>query len=397
LLLGPLPEPLWRLQAALAAQCFINEYIWPVTAEETAAISRLMASPLNAETILRLAAYVPLYGVPGVAELVPGEWPDAVQAVLRQQVSEPAAEQKLAASIPLMTAIRDGVSSAVRRQYEEHPYPRWVRAPRQQPERIERVLRSALPFAELAPLPNPDAPEILVAGCGTGHHALHVAQRYRGARVTAVDLSLASLSYAKRKAEELGVRNIAFAQADLLEIDGRQFDVVDAAGSLQCLADTAEGVRVLSRALRPGGLFRFGLYSAMARRGLQAARDLGATYPASADGIRAFRQVVLGAPADSALKSGVFPSSDFFSASGCRDMLMHVQEHQHTTDDLRRLLDDAELRFLGFVLPPETLNAYRREHPGDQAGLNLAQWGAFETRNPSAFRRMYQFWAQKGG
>ena len=39
---------------------------------------------------------------------------------------------------------------------------------------------------------------MLVAGCGTGWHAVGIAQKYHGARVLAVDLSLSSLCYAKR-------------------------------------------------------------------------------------------------------------------------------------------------------------------------------------------------------
>ncbi len=41
--------------------------------------------------------------------------------------------------------------------------------------------------------------DVLIAGCGTGQHAIETAQRFSGARVLAIDLSLTSLAYAKRK------------------------------------------------------------------------------------------------------------------------------------------------------------------------------------------------------
>ncbi len=54
-----------------------------------------------------------------------------------------------------------------------------------------------------------------------------MAQRFAGAKVLAIDLSLASLGYAKRKAQELALTNIEFAQADILKLGqlGRSFDL----------------------------------------------------------------------------------------------------------------------------------------------------------------------------
>ena len=45
-------------------------------------------------------------------------------------------------------------------------------------------------------------PNILIAGCGTGQHSIGTAAKFKGSKVLAIDLSLASLSYAKRKTEE---------------------------------------------------------------------------------------------------------------------------------------------------------------------------------------------------
>ena len=63
-----------------------------------------------------------------------------------------------------------------------------------------------------------DAPEILIAGCGTGQHSIETARRFKKSRVLAVDLSFASLSYAKRKTKELGFQNITYLQADILNL-----------------------------------------------------------------------------------------------------------------------------------------------------------------------------------
>ena len=48
-------------------------------------------------------------------------------------------------------------------------------------------------------------------------------------KVLAIDLSSSSLSYAKRKTEELNIQNIDYVQADILDLgkQDRQFDIVE--------------------------------------------------------------------------------------------------------------------------------------------------------------------------
>ena len=54
----------------------------------------------------------------------------------------------------------------------------------------------------------------------------------------AVDLSLASLGYARRKSNALGLNNLT-RQADILELGrtGREFDVIESLGVLHHMAD----------------------------------------------------------------------------------------------------------------------------------------------------------------
>ena len=69
--------------------------------------------------------------------------------------------------------------------------------------------------------------EILIAGCGTGLHVSQVAHRYPSARILAVDMSLPSLAYARRKIREAGLRNVECVQADILRLGaiGRKLSV----------------------------------------------------------------------------------------------------------------------------------------------------------------------------
>lgn len=380
-----------ELLAGLAVQAFITEYAWIETPEERAKVEGLPPAA-TAEALMKLASYRALGDLPNADAWLAADLPEAARRVVQQQIVEPRRDRAAAAAISTLTPIRAGVSAAVRAQYEENPYPRWVSAPVRQPQPLDRTLAVLFPRVRIGPIPGAAAPEILVAGCGSGQHAVQVAARYAGARVLAIDLSRASLGYAKRKSDELGLTNLTYAQADLLELRDRSFDVIECAGVLHHLEDPAEGMGVLTRLLRPGGLLNLGLYSRLGRRRLEPARALAKTYPRTPDGIRALRQAILAAPNGDPVR-GALTAGDFFSLSTCRDLLMHVQEHQFDMAELRALIQG--YRFLGFVQPPEVLIAYREMFPGDPAAVDLRNWGAFEERNPETFRAMYQFWLQK--
>ncbi len=285
------------LCSALAQQCFINEYIFAQGDDETRqadALSDLLQAKFDATgevppfLLAIVAAYRPLSALPGADALLERQWPAVIDGLLRQQVREPREEIQDRASIPAITTIANGVSAQVRQQYEENPYPRWTIVPRRVPPPADRPDQ-----ADDAPAPR----DILVAGCGTGRNAIMTAQSHPDARILAVDISLASLAYARRKTRESGLRNIDYAHADITELRSidRRFDRVEAIGVLHHLADPKEGWRILTSLLRPGGLMVIGLYSAIARRGINAARAFVKErgYQATAGDIRACRQELI--------------------------------------------------------------------------------------------------------
>ena len=349
--------------------------------------------------LLAVAAYFPLYTLRDAKRLLAATESSPVDTVLRQQIREPLEEQALGASVDCLTSITDGVSEEVRAQYEQNPYPRWVKLPiGDQSRPFNDELRRRLPYASFAPLPDDSAPEVLVAGCGTGAHSILVAQRIRGARVLAIDLSLGSIGYAIRKTQELGITNIEYAQADILNVGdiARTFDVIESGGVLHHLADPFTGWRALLSRLRPGGFMGLGLYSEVARRHVVKARELIAArgYASSYDEIRRFRQDLLAQEADADMQR-LTTSTDFFSTSECRDLLFHVQEHRLTLDQIKSFLTEFGLDFLGFELDPRVRHQYRVRFTDDPSVTNLRNWARFEADNPATFAGMYQFWIQK--
>jgi SAM-dependent methyltransferase len=399
----PASQEIVDFACALARQCFINEYVFDRSDEEFGLAAglrdKLIAEPKSGATPLRLATvacYVPLHSLP--ASLLDRAWPDMVGGLLTQQVHAPAEEQADRASIPRLTDIADDVSRAVQQQYEENPYPRWAKLPRIGiPMRFDSFLRSTFPLSSFRPLGKTDGIDVLIAGCGTGQQSIEAAQDFAGARVLAVDLSLASLAYARRKTRELGLQNIEYAQADMMALGslGRTFDIIEATGSLQALAAPMAGWRVLLSILRPGGFMRVGLYSEIARAGIVAARIHIAerSYGRTANDIRRCRQELLGSPDESVRQVAEF--WDFFTISNCRDLLFHVQEHRSTLPEIAAFLAENDLDFVGFELDPHVARQYAKRFPGDKPMTDLAHWQVFETENPKTFMGMYQFWVQK--
>ena len=199
--------------------------------------------------------------------------------------------------MPHLTSIKDAGSQAVREQYEVNPYPRWTKmAPLGRPKTVDQYLRERFPLAPFRPL-GKSTVEYLIAGCGAGQQVASVAQVFSNTRITAIDLSLASLSYAKRMTTSMGLTDIAFGQADILELAslGQTFDVIDASGVLHHLSDVYAGWRVLLSILRPGEIMRVALYSTIARRDIEAGRQYIASkgYTSSAADIRQCRQDIM--------------------------------------------------------------------------------------------------------
>lgn len=401
-----------RFYSALARQCFINEYVYCVTADERRKVEglreQLVAAlaadrPIPVSHLVALAAYAPLHSLQLAGRLLERSWPQEIITLLTQQVREPAEEQRIAATISHLTGFEDGVSRLVRSQYEESPYPRWVKVPRsRKADSILAYLRrtfSLAAFDRSTPSGNGSGGpmEILVAGCGTGQHSIRTAQQFPTARILAIDLSRNSLAYAARKTRDLGLSSIEYAQADLLKLGSldRRFDAIEASGVLHHLADPWKGWRTLLPLLRPGGFMLLGLYSEAARRDVVRVRDFIAAqgYGPTADEIRRCRQDLVDRSGIVGAIGGV--PSDLFTLSGCRDALFHVQEHRVTLTEIERFLGQNNLTFLGFEISPDVLRLYRARFPGDHAATDLSRWQVFENENPDTFAGMYQFWIQK--
>ena len=382
---------------ALARQCFVNEYVYAQSETESGLASvlrdrllrdRASGTAITPLTLAVVAAYFPLYALPATEALLHRDWPASVVGLLQVQLREPLEEMSDRTAVAALAPIKDSVSLQVMHQYQENPYPRWTINPLNAfaaDQARGKIIPSAEMQAEL---------DILIAGCGTGKHAVQIAQVYPNARLLAIDVSLTSLAYARRKTRELGLRNIEYAQADILELGtiDRRFDMIESVGVLHHLAEPTAGWRVLVSLLRPGGRMCIGLYSKLARRTITEARARIAArgYRATAGDIRRCRQDIIRDAEHWGLPIG---GRDFYSVSGCRDLLFNVMEHQFTIPEIAAFLQDNDLSFLGFETfkDPTVIEKFHKQFPGTADEADLDQWGRFEADHPETFLGMYVF------
>ena len=220
---------------SLAEQCLFNEYVYVQTKKEIYQVNKLKnkienKKKINELEIAILGCYIPIHNSKKITNklLNYSSKNNLFNDLITIQIKEPLKEIELANSIKSFNKITDTVSNKVREQYEEHPYPRW--------RYTYKNLHSSF-LIRLNDEINPNTveysnkfvnPNILIAGCGTGQHTT-IVERYQNANILGVDLSLASLAYAKRKTEELELKNIDFLHADILQLNNlnKKFDVIE--------------------------------------------------------------------------------------------------------------------------------------------------------------------------
>tara|TARA_Y100000589_G_scaffold19324_1_gene16109 strand:- start:347 stop:2719 length:2373 start_codon:yes stop_codon:yes gene_type:complete len=391
-------------QSALALQCFNNEYIYNQTKEEEKNLQSLEKAvettlqnneqPSSLE-LLVLASYKALNQYSWYHLLIVK---NETQEVFTRQIKEPQEEKEFRSQITMLENVTDNVSLKVKKQYEENPYPRWTN------------LAISLELATMSKIADKlklkiydesivcgDAPNVLIAGCGTGQHSISSAARFRTSKILAIDLSLSSLAYAKRKSEELGIKNLEYMHADILTLRNlnKQFDLIESVGVLHHMHNPMAGWKVLVDCLKPSGLMRIGLYSKLARHHIVKVRDeinqLG--IGSSNAEMKYFRDEILRSDKEHhRMICNVF--DDIYSLSMFRDLLFHVQEHRFTIPDIKVYLEELGLKFCGFenrgIVSHFKLTNTEKDDPYD-----LDKWHLYELDNPNAFTGMYQFWCQK--
>ena len=389
---------------SLAEQCFLNEYVYSLTKEESLSlisiINRCIDSKINETYISILACYFPLYKilnkVPALKSFKSSN--QKFKALTKLQILEPLKEIQLSKNIKKLGSIDNNVSLKVKSQYEENPYPRWRygNPSKVQKLNINQVINIGIKPNSIKHYGSEEKLKVLIAGCGTGNQILQ-SQRYKNAHITCIDLSLSSLSYAQRKINELGINNVELIEMDILEVSllEKQFDVIECGGVLHHMDNPSEGLRKLLDILTNNGYMKLGLYSELSRKDVVKARDYitSKNLLPNDDDIKDFREDVFSGKIIEI--SNLINWGDFYTMSECRDLCFHTKEHRFKINQLQEIFQSNKLIFLGFSLQQSVKSQYQKYFPEDHKQTNLQNWAKFEEIFPNTFKGMYQFWVCK--
>lgn len=386
---------------AMAVQSWYNDFVFFETSEETIALDQLTTQVKDflasgkelsiTEAILMslYACYRPLYAIKTPGQKLPFSKGllFEMKSLIKAQISNPEYETELIPTIPDFTEITDDVSRAVQAMYAQRPYPRW-----------KSGSKNTLPpgVGELS-----KGLSILVAGCGTGQEPAMFGNSTPYAHTTAIDLSLPSIAYGKRMAEEMGFSSkIDFLHGDLMDVAkiGKKFDFIVSSGVLHHMKEPEKGWEAILNQLKPGGRMSISLYSKIARDytlnpASEYIKEKG--YTSSDADIRTFRHDVINLPDDHPARRCI-RASDFFMLSECNDLLFHVQEHRYTCQTIKAAAEKLGLELFHVYMAPNNLKAWMQKH-ADKPQFDFDRLHEFEMENPDLFLEMYKMYFHRKG
>jgi 2-polyprenyl-3-methyl-5-hydroxy-6-metoxy-1,4-benzoquinol methylase len=197
---------------------------------------------------------------------------------------------------------------------------------------------------------------ILDAGCGSGYKSLVLAEANPGAKIVGVDLSEASVKLARQRLEHHGFENCEFhvlSINDLPEL-GYQFDYINNDESLYLFDDITVPLKAMKAVLKPNGIIRTNLHSAIQRSNLFRVQELF-TIMGLMDGNPEETEIELARDTMKALKDGVLLKRQTWSKNmeeSDEAMLMNYLfqgDKGYTIPDLFTALDKANLEFISMV------------------------------------------------
>ncbi|EAT12539.1 methyltransferase domain-containing protein [Bermanella marisrubri] len=394
------------LVEAIAQYGITTEYILPCSDAEQNMVDSLMAlinqsldksgcTPIDISGALMLfAMYGSWLSLDKAKELMSLQaWPDELLSLFerkRELLKLKTVNFKAITELP--------VDSQVKTQYESFPYPQWQSLDEQVRTSYGKALSFVYPNVEIPDRYFNNTVDVLIAGCGTGRHAINIAKHFENTKVTALDLSQSSLAYGHFKSKHYSLHNIEFYLADLLKLDikNKKFDIVECSGVLHHIEDYKTALSNLTNHLKPGGFIKISLYSEHARASIRNLREKLTKSRELLDHeqIKVIRQALLNSDTNGSLKN-IIDSDDFYSMSGIVDLLFHQYERQFNLMDIKTLCDEFDLCWLGFSnLDNQTMDKFSNFYNGYGKVDSLQDWHEFEQENPNTFSAMYQFYCQ---
>ena len=229
--------------------------------------------------------------------------------------------------------------------------------------------------------------DILVAGCGTNQAAV-LAYTNPEARITAIDVSGASLDHHRYLKERYGMKNLDLHRLPIEEVAslGQDFDLIISTGVLHHLADPMVGMKALADCLRPEGVAAIMLYARYGRTGVEMMqgvfRDLGLRQNDTS--LLMVREAIAALPANHPLRSYMEVAPDLKYDAKLVDTFLHGRDRSYTVDDCFDLVESAGLVFQDLFLKAPYYPPARSSNAFWHAVSNLPRqkkWAAMERVN----------------
>lgn len=168
--------------------------------------------------------------------------------------------------------VKQSTQDEVRHLYSDYPYPEPMlslaelenlddaavrkKAEARINQSFQKRKRAFIQRNNLQPLLDSPPDTILIGGCGTGKNTMFFARLFPDSKITAVDLTPASLTVAQAVQRVAGFTNVEYRQADLTNPDfhdGKRFDHAFSLGVIHHTPEPGLTFRNLTGALNPGG------------------------------------------------------------------------------------------------------------------------------------------------
>ena len=402
---------------SLAEQCSLNGYIWIQSKEEINYIDKLkddiiLKKYLNKDIELKIAilsCYVPLSKSNEISNRMYDykSTNKLFNSLINVQLKEPIQEKKLIKSIKSFQQITNPVSKILSNKYDEYPFMKWKYTNNHlplnfiynlnneiQPNKVKFQIYKKKDDDTVICNNSFANPNILIAGCGTGLETIS-AGRYKNANILGLDLSINSLAYAKRKTEELELKNIEYLHMDIFDLKNlnKKFDVIECMGLIHLLTDPIGGIKTLLDVLEPHGFLKLGLYSEISKNHMDITKNFIKEKKLSnkIEDVRNFRKEIF------EKKNGLIINDiNFYSYSHLMGLFYIDHKHSFSLKKIKEMIKELNLEFIGFSFSNlSTQKTYSKSFPNDKRNISLDNWCEFERDHPHSFLNMYQFWVRK--
>lgn len=268
----------------------------------------------------------------------------------------------------------------VREHYEDYPYPE--RNPDDEITRLLPTVTDSLDRVNYYCFEGKEDFEnnfrVLIAGGGTGDSTIFLAEQLRNtnAEIVHLDITLASMDIAKKRAEVRGLKNIIWLNESLLNLPSlglEGFDYINCSGVLHHLEDPNEGLTALNAVLKDDGAMSIMVYATYGRTSIYQIQELMRIINADERDmhikVENCKSILADLPATHLLTHSkrLFPDWDFKKPIELYDLFLHSQDRAYTIPELYNFVEAEGLSIL-HLLPA-----------GDAKGIKLYDPSSYTT------------------